>query len=336
MKILVTGALGYIGSHTVLELIKAGHEPILLDNLSNSDLYVKDRLEEISGKKLTFYKRDVCKADGLKAIFAKEKIQAVIHFAGYKAVGESVDRPLEYYRNNLVGAINVLDGLKDTEKPCFIFSSSATVYAEENPSPLTEDMPLNASNPYGWTKIMTERILRDLAAARKDFTAINLRYFNPIGAHPSGLIGERPAGIPNNIMPYICGVAEGKLEMVNIFGDDYDTPDGTGIRDYIHVMDLARGHVMALDRMAGKRGIYDINLGTGKGTSVLELIRAFEKANNLKIPYKITGRRAGDLACVYADTSKAASLLGWKAELSIEDACRSAWKFQKSLKEKNF
>lgn len=329
MRILVTGGLGYIGSHTVLELIKEGHEPIVIDNLSNSLLQVKDKIEELSGRRLIFYKADACDSESVSDIFKKEKIQALIHFAGYKAVGESVEKPLKYYKNNLISSICLLEELMKIDGAICIFSSSATVYSEINKSPLTEEMPIAAGNPYGWTKIMVEQIIRDLAKARPDFTAINLRYFNPIGAHPSALLGERPLGKPNNLMPLICRVADGSMDELSVFGDDYDTPDGTCVRDYIHVMDLAKGHVRALDKMKGKKGIYDINLGTGRGTSVLELIHAFEKANNIKIPYRIGDRRPGDLATLYADTKKAESMLDWKAQLSIEEACRSAWEFQK-------
>lgn len=333
MKVLVTGGLGYIGSHTALELLERKHQVVVVDNLYNAEIGVKDRLEQLSGQPLSFYQADCLDRPAMEEIFAAEKPDAVIHFAGYKAVGESVRIPLKYYENNLLSALVVLDVMLENGCKNFIFSSSATVYSPENHSPLREGMSLAATNPYGWTKVMIEQMLRDTFVANPDFTGVSLRYFNPIGAHDSGLLGEKPVGIPNNLMPYICQVADGTREKLYVFGNDYDTVDGTGVRDYIHVLDLAEGHVAALEKLADSNQVYEVNLGTGRGTSVLELVHAFEKANALTIPYVITDRRPGDVATVYADTQKAKELLGWRAKRTMEEACASSWKFQQGLAE---
>lgn len=331
MNVLVSGGLGYIGSHTVVELIKRQHKVVVVDNLYNADADVQLRIEKITGKKLTTYIADCTDAEAMEKIFSSHNIDCVIHFAGYKAVGESVAKPLMYYHNNLLSTMVILEAMKKHHVKQMVFSSSATVYAPENRSPLQEAMPLAATNPYGWTKMMIERILMDVATANPDFSAILLRYFNPIGAHDSGLLGERPVGIPNNLLPYICQVADGTREKLSVFGDDYDTPDGTGVRDYLHVVDLALGHVAALEKMADRPGAHAFNLGTGKGTSVLELVHAFEQANHLTIPYSIVGRRAGDIDTVVADPSKAERELDWKATHSIEEACASSWYFQQHV-----
>ncbi len=335
MKVLVTGGLGYIGSHTCVELLNRGHQPIVIDNLYNAEEGVKNRIEKLTGKKLTYYKADCCDKEVCREIFEKEKPECVIHFAGYKAVGESVLKPLKYYRNNLDSAITILECMREFGVKTFVFSSSATVYSKDNACPLLEGMPIGTTNPYGETKLMIERIVEDICKVEKDFCGILLRYFNPIGAHESGLLGEAPVGIPNNLMPYVCQVANGKLEKLHVFGDDYDTVDGTGVRDYIHVMDLAEGHVAAIEKTQGKTGALLYNLGTGKGTSVLELVRAFEKANDIKIPFVIEGRRPGDIDSTYADVKKAERELGWKAGRSLEEACRSSWEFQKSYDDRN-
>lgn len=331
MNVLVSGGLGYIGSHTVVELIKRQHNVVVVDNLYNADADVQLRIEKITGKKLTTYVADCTDAEAMEKIFASHNVDCVIHFAGYKAVGESVAKPLMYYHNNLLSTMVILEAMKKHHVKQMVFSSSATVYAPENCSPLQEEMPLAATNPYGWTKMMIERILMDVATANPEFSAILLRYFNPIGAHDSGLLGERPVGIPNNLLPYICQVADGTREKLSIFGDDYDTPDGTGVRDYLHVVDLALGHVAALEKMADRPGAHAFNLGTGKGTSVLELVHAFEQANHLTIPYSIVGRRAGDIDTVVADPSKAEHELDWKATHSIKEACASSWYFQQHV-----
>lgn len=333
MKVLVSGGLGYIGSHTCVALLEKGHDIVVVDNLYNAEESVRDRIQKLTGRKFSFYREDCCDEEAMDEIFRKEKPDCLIHFAGYKAVGESVEKPLMYYRNNLDSTLTLLECMQKHDVKTIVFSSSATVYCSEDPSPLKEDMELGAINPYGQTKLMIEKILKDLCHADSAFRAVLLRYFNPIGAHDSGLLGESPVGIPNNLMPYICQVAEGKRDRLHIFGDDYDTPDGTGVRDYIHVMDLAEGHVKALEGTEGKTGALVYNLGTGRGTSVLELVQAFEKANHLEIPYVIDGRRPGDNATVFADCSKAEKELGWKAKRTIEDCCRSSWNFQQKAKE---
>lgn len=333
MNVLVSGGLGYIGSHTVVELVKRHHDVVVVDNLYNADADVQLRIEKITGKKLTTYIADCADAEAMEKIFSSHKVDCVIHFAGYKAVGESVRKPLMYYHNNLLSTLVLLEAMKKHNVHQMVFSSSATVYSPENTSPFREEMRLAATNPYGWTKLMIERILTDYATADPSFSAILLRYFNPIGAHDSGLLGERPVGIPNNLLPYICQVADGTREKLSVFGDDYATPDGTGVRDYLHVVDLALGHVAALEKMANRPGAHAFNLGTGKGTSVLELVHAFEQANHLTIPYVVTDRRPGDIDTVVADPSKAEKELEWNATHSIEEACASAWHFQQHVKD---
>ena len=326
MRYLVTGGLGFIGSHTVVELINNDHEVVIADNLINSKLEVLDKIYEITGVKPIFFQIDVTDEEKVKEIFLNNKLDGVIHFAGLKAVGESVSKPLEYYYNNLVSTMVLSKLCLEYKVNKFVFSSSATVYGEQE-SPLNEDMELKrTTNPYGETKAMSERILMDTANANEGFSVCLLRYFNPVGAHESGIIGENPNGIPNNLMPYITKVAKKELKKLNIFGDDYNTVDGTGVRDYIHVVDLAKGHVKAIEKLASGVEIY--NLGTGKGTSVLELVNAFMKVNNVDIPYEIVGRRAGDIATCYADTNKAMSDLGWRAEKDIEDMVRDSWRFE--------
>ena len=326
MRYLVTGGLGFIGSHTVVELINNDHEVVIADNLINSKLEVLDKIYEITGVKPNFFQIDVTDEEKVKEIFLNHKLDGVIHFAGLKAVGESVSKPLEYYYNNLVSTMVLSKLCLEYKVNKFVFSSSATVYGEQE-SPLNEDMELKrTTNPYGETKAMSERILMDTANANEGFSVCLLRYFNPVGAHESGIIGENPNGIPNNLMPYITKVAKKELKKLNIFGDDYNTVDGTGVRDYIHVVDLAKGHVKAIEKLASGVEIY--NLGTGKGTSVLELVNAFMKVNNVDIPYEIVGRRAGDIATCYADTNKAMSDLGWRAEKDIEDMVRDSWRFE--------
>ena len=328
MKILVTGGLGFIGSHTVVELLEEDYEVVVIDDLSNSSIEVVDSIKEITGKEIKFYEADVCDLDALEKIFSEQKIDAVMHFAGYKAVGESVREPIMYYENNLVSTLHLCKKMLEHDCNKFIFSSSATVYGDPEVLPITEDCKVGGTtNPYGTTKLMIERILADIHVAYPEFTAIILRYFNPIGAHKSGLIGERPNGIPNNLMPYIVRVASGELEILSVFGDDYDTPDGTGVRDYIHVVDLAKGHLSALKKAIKDEGLFYYNLGTGKGYSVLDLVKNFEKVNKVKVPYKIVDRRPGDIAACYADPSKALKELGWKAELGLEDMMRDSYNF---------
>ena len=322
-KILLTGGTGYIGSHTAVELITAGFEVILLDNLYNSEASAVDKIETITGKRPFFYMGDACSEGDVGRVFAENEIDAVIHFAGYKAVGESVEKPLMYYENNLLSAINVLKTMEKYGCRRFIFSSSATVYGGDNPVPFTENQKTGGcTNPYGQTKFMIEQILMDYAKANPDWSIVILRYFNPIGCHTSHLLEEQPKGVPNNLFPYIVQVARGIRPKLNVFGNDYPTPDGTGVRDYIHVMDLAGGHRAALDYALGHSGIETVNLGTGKGTSVLDLVRAYEKANNVKVPYEIAPRRAGDIAECYASVTKAKELLNWEAKYTTEDACK--------------
>ncbi len=328
-KILVTGGAGFIGSHTCVALLEAGYSVIIADDFSNSKPQTLERIRKITGRDFAFYEADVTESAAVSRIFGENKIDGVIHFAGFKAVGESVEKPLAYYYNNLVSTIELAKACVTHGVGHFVFSSSATVYGD-NKAPFVETMPLlPATNPYGETKVISEKILSDTAAANPGFSVALLRYFNPVGAHESGLIGEAPNGIPNNLMPYITKVAKGELKELRVFGDDYDTPDGTGVRDYIHVMDLAEGHVAALKKM--NQGVSVYNLGTGKGTSVLELVTAFERANGLKIPYRITPRRAGDIAVCYAETEKAEKELDWKAKRSVEDMCRDAWRFEANL-----
>ncbi|MDE6679185.1 MAG: UDP-glucose 4-epimerase GalE [Ruminococcus sp.] len=328
-KILVTGGTGFIGSHTCVELLANSYEIVIADNLSNSKEAVTERIEKISGKKVIFRKVDVCDYKSLSEVFKENVIDAVIHFAGLKAVGESVQKPLEYYSNNIYGTLVLMKVMREYNCKKFVFSSSATVYGMNNKAPYTEDMPTSATNPYGYTKVMIEQILRDVCVADKDFSVVALRYFNPIGAHSSGLIGEDPNGIPNNLVPYIAQVASGRLEQLSVFGDDYDTPDGTGVRDYIHVMDLASGHVCAIDYAMKNKGFEAVNLGTGKGSSVLEVVSAYERACGKPIPKKITPRRAGDIATCYADASKAKEIFGWEASSGIEQMCADSWNFTK-------
>ena len=374
MRVLLTGGAGYIGSHTAVELIEAGHEVVIVDNLSNSNVKVLGRLKEITGVQIKFYEEDVANEEKLDQIFSENKIDAVIHLAGYKAVGESVKKPLEYYENNLITTINLVKVMNKYGVKNLIFSSSATVYGVPKQVPLKEGMDTWCTNPYGWTKFMNERILMDISNANPDMSVILLRYFNPIGAHKSGLIGENPNGVPNNLMPYISQVAVGKLNELSIFGNDYDTNDGTGVRDYIHVVDLAKGHVKAVEYSGKTNGIEDFevakenvktiefpvdnkeskifslpkeekkvmnfasknsgveifNLGTGKGYSVLEMVEAFKKVNNVDVPYKIVERRPGDLPEYYADPTKALNELGWKTEKTVEDICRDSWNYEKN------
>ena len=328
MAILVTGGAGYIGSHTCIELLNAGFEVIIVDNFSNSKPEAIKRIENITGKDISLYEADILNRDDLEIIFSENDIDAVVHFAGLKAVGESVEKPLSYYHNNITGTIILCDVMREYGVKNIVFSSSATVYGPENESPLTEDMPLGAINPYGQTKLMIEQILKDLSYSDEDWSIALLRYFNPIGAHESGDIGEDPSGIPNNLMPYITQVAVGKREKLYVFGDDYDTHDGTGVRDYIHVVDLAKGHISALEYILDSKGVDAFNLGTGTGYSVLDVIHAFEKASEKKIPYEIVDRRPGDLAICYADPTKASKELGWKAEMGLSEMCKDSWRWQ--------
>lgn len=327
-KILVTGGAGYIGSHTCVELLNEGHDLVIIDNLSNSKLEALNRVRTITGRDFAFYQQDVRDESALKTIFREHQIDAVIHFAGLKAVGESVAMPLEYYSNNLDSTMVLCEVMRQAGCKRLVFSSSATVYGVPEHVPITEDSPLFCTNPYGWTKFMNEQILRDLAVADPAWSVVLLRYFNPIGAHSSGLIGEDPSGIPNNLMPYIAQVAVGRRPLLHIYGNDYATPDGTGVRDYIHVVDLALGHCRAIDYTMTHSGAEMINLGTGKGCSVLEMVAAFEKASGRKIPYQIDPRRPGDIDASYADAHKAKALLGWQAELSLDEMCADTWRWQ--------
>ena len=329
MRILVTGGAGYIGSHTCVELLNEGYEVVIVDNLYNANKKAVDRVEEITGKKVTFYEADICDKEAMDAIFDKEDVQAVIHFAGLKAVGESTVKPLEYYQNNIAGTLTLCDVMRNHGVKNIIFSSSATVYGDPAMIPITEECPKGTcTNPYGWTKWMLEQILTDIQKADPQWNVILLRYFNPIGAHKSGMIGEDPKGIPNNLLPYVAQVAIGKLECLGVFGDDYDTPDGTGVRDYIHVVDLARGHVKAIQKLSDKEGVSIYNLGTGNGYSVLQVVHAFEKACGHPIKYEIKPRRPGDIAQCYCAPEKAKKELGWEAEYGIEDMCADSWRWQ--------
>ena len=330
MSILVTGGAGYIGSHTVVELLKEGYEVVVVDDFSNSKPESLNRIKTITGKNFSFYEVNLLDKAALEEVFNKENIDSVIHFAGYKAVGESVAKPIEYYHNNITSSLVLCDVMRNHGVKKIVFSSSATVYGMNNVSPLTEDLPTSATNPYGYTKVMIEQILQDVAFADSEWSIALLRYFNPIGAHESGLIGEDPTGIPNNLMPYITQVAVGKLPRLSIFGDDYDTPDGTGVRDYIHVVDLALGHIKALDKIKETNGVGIYILGTGKGNSVLDLTYNLQKATGIEIPYTIIDRRPGDIATCYADATKAKEELGWIAQKTLGDMCRDSWKWQKN------
>lgn len=328
MKILVTGGAGFIGSHTCIELIEQGYQVVIVDNLCNAKLGAVDAIERITGVRPAFCRADVQSGDALRAIFSEHQPDAVIHFAGLKAVGESCRIPLKYYRNNFDSTLTLLEVMEEFACHKLVFSSSATVYGPDNPVPYTENMPAHiATNPYGWTKTTIEQILRDYAAATPGFSTVLLRYFNPIGAHPSGLLGDDPDGIPNNLMPYVSRVAAGQLERLTVFGNDYPTPDGTCLRDYLHVVDLAKGHLAALNYADAHTGAEAFNLGTGKGVSVLELIHTFERVNQITVPYIIGARRDGDLARCWADPTKAAEVLGWRTEKSLEDMCRDSWSF---------
>jgi len=328
MKILLTGGAGFIGSHTYVELFNAGHEAVIVDNFYNASPRVLERLETITGKPVTCYNVDVCNEAALEDVFCKHEFDAVIHFAGYKAVGESVAKPLEYYHNNLESTIVLCNVMRKHNVKRIVFSSSATVYGMSDNMPLVETMPTGCTNPYGWTKYMNEQILRDVAVANPDWAVALLRYFNPIGAHESGLIGEDPVGIPNNLMPFITQVASGKRDHMSVFGNDYPTHDGTGVRDYIHVVDLAKGHVAACEYLKDHTGSDVFNLGTGIGYSVLDLVHTFDRVNSIEIPYQVVERRPGDVARCYADASKAKEKLGWAAEKSLEDMCRDSWRWQ--------
>ena len=331
MAVLLSGGAGFIGSHTAVELLNAGKEIIILDNFSNSNPKVLDAIKKITGKDFKFYEMDYLNKQELEKVFQENEIEAVMNFAGYKAVGESVQKPIEYYTNNISGALVLLDVMRKYGCKKFIFSSSATVYGEPEKIPLTEDCKTGGTtNPYGTTKLFIEQILKDIYASDSTWDICILRYFNPVGAHESGLIGEEPQGIPNNLMPYIVRVAKGELKELSVFGNDYNTPDGTGVRDYIHVVDLAKGHVLALDKLdKEQQGLYIYNLGTGTGYSVLDMVKAFEKATGKKVPYKIAPRRAGDIAICYADPKKAKEELGWEATKTLEDMCLDAWNYIK-------
>ena len=333
-SVLLTGGAGYIGSHTAVELINTGYNVVIVDDLSNSQEDVIDRIEKITGYRPSFYKCNCSDYTAMDKIFAEHNVGAVIHFAGYKAVGESVEKPIMYYRNNIDSALTVLELMNKHDVKRFVFSSSATVYGSENPSPYIETLPTgNCTSPYGKTKYFIEEILKDTASSNNAFSAVALRYFNPIGAHESGLLGEKPNGIPNNLMPYITQVAVGLRDKLNIFGNDYPTHDGTGVRDYIHVVDLAKGHVAALNYAEKHVGFEAINLGTGIGYSVLDIVKAFEKANHLTIPFVFAPRRDGDLAAYFSDPSKAQRLLGWQTEKTLEDMCLDSWRWQKYISE---
>lgn len=330
MSVLVTGGMGYIGSHTTVELLKAGKDVIIIDNLCNSSIVVKDRIKEITGKDVKFYNIDLADKEAVEKVFEENSIESVIDFAALKAVGESVKNPLEYYMNNMVSFLVLLDIMKKNNVKNLVFSSSATVYGDAKTMPILESFPLTATNPYGRTKLMAEEILRDLAASDSSWNIAILRYFNPIGAHESGIIGEDPNGIPDNLMPYITKVAVGELKELSVFGNDYDTIDGTGVRDYIHVVDIAIGHIRALEKLETNSGLVTYNLGTGNGFSVLQLVKAFSKASGKEIPYKIAPRRPGDVAICYADPSKANRELNWKAERTLEQMCEDSWRWQKN------
>ena len=330
MAILVTGGTGYIGSHTSIELLNRGEEIVIVDNLSNSKIEMCDKIKEITGKDFKFYKVDLLDKENLRKVFEENDINEVIHFAGLKAVGESCQKPIEYYHNNITGTLILLELMKEFNCKKIVFSSSATVYGNPKTVPIKEDFPLSTTNPYGSTKLMIEQILTDVQKSDNDWSIILLRYFNPIGAHESGKIGENPNGIPNNLMPYINYVACGKIDHLNVFGNDYNTPDGTGVRDYIHVVDLAIGHLKAIDKVRNSKGVMAYNLGTGIGYSVLDIVKAFENANDIKIKYEIAPRRAGDIAICYADPTKAKEELGWQATKNLEQMCKDSWRYTKN------
>lgn len=330
MSILVTGGAGFIGSHTVVELLNAGHDVVIVDDFSNSNSKVLEKIKEITKKDFKFYEVNILDTEKLDKVFEENpEVTAVIHFAAFKAVGESVAKPIEYYKNNISGTISLLECMKKNNVKKIVFSSSATVYGDPASVPIKEDFPKNATNPYGQTKVMIEQILEDVYVSDNEWSVILLRYFNPIGAHESGLIGEAPNGIPNNLMPYINQVALGKLDHLNVFGNDYNTHDGTGVRDYIHVVDLAKGHIKAIERTEKMTGVESFNLGTGTGYSVLDIVKNFEKSTGIKIKYEITDRRPGDIAECYADPSKAEEILHWKAEKNLEEMCKDSWNFIK-------
>ena len=330
MAILVTGGTGYIGSHTSIELLNRGEEIVIADNLSNSKIEMCDKIKEITGKDFKFYKVDLLDKENLRKVFEENEINEVIHFAGLKAVGESCQKPIEYYHNNITGTLILLELMKEFNCKKIVFSSSASVYGNPKTVPIKENFPLSTTNPYGSTKLMIEQILTDVQKSDNDWSIILLRYFNPIGAHESGKIGENPNGIPNNLMPYINYVACGKLDHLNVFGNDYNTPDGTGVRDYIHVVDLAIGHLKAIDKVRNSKGVMAYNLGTGIGYSVLDIVKAFENANDIKIKYEIAPRRAGDIAICYADPTKAKEELGWQATKNLEQMCKDSWRYTKN------
>ncbi|HBE9332568.1 UDP-glucose 4-epimerase GalE [Clostridioides difficile] len=328
MAVLVAGGAGYIGSHTAIELLESGYEVVIVDNLSNSNSIVVDRIKELSKKPVKFYNIDIRHKDEMHVVFKENNIESIIHFAALKAVGESVEKPIEYYSNNLISTLNLFELMREYGVKKFVFSSSATVYGDPHTCPILEDFPLSVTNPYGRTKLMIEQMLVDISKADKSLDIALLRYFNPVGAHKSGRIGEEPNGVPSNLMPYITKIAVGKLKELSVYGNDYPTHDGTGVRDYIHVLDLAAGHVKALQKLEENPGLVVYNLGTGKGYSVLDLVKAFSKASGKEIPYKIVGRRAGDVAMCYADSSKAEKELGWKAKYELEEMCEDSWRWQ--------
>lgn len=328
--ILVTGGAGFIGSHTSVELLEAGYDIVILDNFSNSKPEALNRIKKITGKDFKFYEADLLDLGSVRQVFSENKIDAVIHFAGLKAVGESVQKPVEYYHNNITGTLMLITAMREAEVKKIVFSSSATVYGMYNKAPYVEDMPTSATNPYGYTKVMIEQILKDVYVSDNEWSVSLLRYFNPIGAHKSGLIGEDPNGIPNNLLPYIAQVAVGKLKRLGVFGNDYDTPDGTGVRDYIHVVDLATGHLAALKYVLSNTGVEAVNLGTGKGSSVMEVLKSFEKACGKDIPYEVMPRRAGDIATCYANTEKAKRLFGWEAKYTLDEMTADGWNFTKN------
>ena len=328
MAILITGGAGYIGSHTCVEMLEDGREIVVVDNFSNSSPVALDRVEQITGKEVRFHQVDLLDEDALREVFRSYSFEAVIHFAALKAVGESVSMPLTYYKNNVSGSLILFEVMQEHHVKNIVFSSSATVYGDPSSVPITEDFPIQPTNPYGWTKAMMEQILIDLQRAKPDWNVILLRYFNPVGAHPSGLIGESPSGIPNNLVPYISQVAVGKRPELQVFGDDYPTEDGTGVRDYIHVVDLARGHLAALDKIKQDPGLKIYNLGTGQGYSVFEMVKAFERASGKEVPYQVIGRRPGDIAVCFADSSAANRELGWSAQLGLDRMCEDTWRWQ--------